>query len=146
MTGLLLVLLAFALIIIEAHVPSFGIFGVAAVVSLLAGGHLLVEQGEVFGIPMNWEIFIGIAVAMVILLLVMIKIAAKAFTTEDTSGPEAMKGKDAVIEDWSGKAGRVMIQGELWQAFSEREHDFQKGDVVTVSEPQELKLKIRVKD
>lgn len=146
MTGLILVIIAFALIVVEAHVPAFGIFGVAAIISLLAGGKMLVDQGEVFGIPMDWSIFIGIAIGMAITTAIIVKIAANSFTAPDTAGPEGMIGKDAVIEDWSDKSGRVMIQGELWQAFSEREHDFKKGDLVTVSETHELKLKIRLKD
>mgnify|MGYP001768238079 CR=1 FL=1 len=146
MTGLILVLAAFVLIIIETHVPSFGIFGVLALISLLSGGKMLVDQGQIFGIPMDWEIFIAIATAMTILLVVMTRIAMKSFKSPDTAGPEAMGGKDAVIEDWSDKSGRVMIQGELWQAFSERTHEFKKGDIVTVSETCELKLKIKIKD
>lgn len=78
MTGLILVLAAFVLIIIETHVPSFGIFGIMALVSLLAGGKILVDQGQVFGIPVDWEIFIAIATAMTILLVVMTKIAMKS--------------------------------------------------------------------
>ena len=144
--GIILVLLAFVLVVVEAHVPSFGLFGVAAIVSLLAGGSMLVEQGDVFGLPVDWNVFIGIAIALAITTAIMVKVAARSFTSPDTTGPEGMIGKDAVIEDWSDKSGRVMIQGELWQAFSEREHDFKKGDIVTVSETHELKLKIRLKD
>lgn len=146
MTGLILVLLAFVLIIIETHVPSFGIFGIMALISLLAGGKMLVDQGEVFGIPVDWEIFLGIAVGMAVFLVIATKVAAGAFLANDTAGTEGMIDKDAVIEDWSDKLGRVMIQGELWQAFSERSHDFQKGDKVIVSEVHELKLKVRIKD
>ncbi|HNQ92710.1 MAG TPA: NfeD family protein [Alphaproteobacteria bacterium] len=146
MTGLILVIIAFVLIVVEAHVPSFGIFGVAAIASLLAGGKILVDQGSLFGIPMDWNIFIGIAIALAITTAIMVKVAARSFSSPDTAGPEGMIGKDATVEDWSDKTGRVMIQGELWQAFSERDHNFKKGDLVTVSETHELKLKIRLKD
>ncbi|HPQ50473.1 MAG: hypothetical protein KDJ26_05065 [Alphaproteobacteria bacterium] len=146
MTGLILVLLAFGLIIVETHVPSFGIFGIMAIISLFAGGNILVEQGELFGIPMNWEIFLGIAAAMVVILLVLIKVAAQAFKKTDTAGIEGMIDQDAVIEDWDNKQGRVTVQGELWQAVSERSHDFQKGDKVTIGSVHDLKLKIHIKD
>ncbi len=146
MTGLLLVLLAFVLIIIEAHVPSFGIFGIMAIVALLAGGNILVEQGEIFGIPMYWDTFFGIAAAMAVLLVILVKVASKSFTTSHTAGTEGMIGDEAVIEDWADKSGRVMVQGELWQAYSERSHDFQKGDKVTISAADGLKLRIHIKD
>lgn len=146
MAGLLLVLLAFALIIVETHTPSFGIFGVLALISLFAGGSMLVDQGEIFGIPMSWNIFIGIAIGMILIMVYVGQIAAKGLKGKDTAGSEGMLGATAVIEDWDGKTGRVMVHGELWQAFSEREHNFTKGDVVIISETHELKLKIRIKD
>lgn len=117
-----------------------------AIISLFAGGNILVEQGELFGIPMNWEIFLGIAAAMVVILLVLIKVAAQAFKRTDTAGIEGMIDQDAVIEDWNNKQGRVTVQGELWQAVSERSHDFQKGDKVTIGSVHDLKLKIHIKD
>lgn len=146
MTGLILVLIAFVLFIIETHVPSFGIFGVLSLIALFTGGSMLVEQGEVFGIPIGWETIIGIAVAMVIVMVYVGKIATRGLRAKDTAGTEGMIGADAIIEDWAGKTGRVMVQGELWQAFSERDHDFKKGDAVTISETHDLKLKIRLKD
>jgi len=146
MAGLLLVLLAFALIIVETHTPSFGIFGVLALISLFTGGSMLVDQGELFGIPMSWNIFIGLAIGMIIIMIYVGQVAAKGLKGKDTAGTEGMIGSAATIEDWDGKAGRVMVQGELWQAFSEREHDFTKGDIVTICETHELKLKIKLKD
>ncbi|MCB1557914.1 MAG: hypothetical protein KDJ50_03200 [Alphaproteobacteria bacterium] len=142
MAGLLLVLLAFALIIVETHVPSFGIFGVMALVALFAGGNILVDQGELFGIPMSWNIFIGIGIAMIIIMIYVGQIATKGLKSKDTTGTEGMLGAKATIEDWSGKSGRVMVQGELWQATSEKELNLTKGDTVTISGTEELKLMI----
>lgn len=142
MTGLALVLLAFVFIVIETHVPSFGLFGLLAIISLLAGGNILVEQGEVFGYPVDWSLFIGVAIALSIVTVIFARVALKSFKAPNTSGVEAMIGKEAVVEDWDGKSGRVTIQGELWQAESTTHHHFKQGDKVRVASTNDLKLQI----
>lgn len=142
MAGIALVLLAFVFIIIETHVPAFGLFGLLAIVSLLAGGNILVEQGEVFGFPVDWSLFIGIATALSILVAIIARVAIKSFTADNTSGIESMIGADAAIEDWEGKNGRVTIHGELWQAESATHHHFKRGDKVRVTGADDLKLRI----
>lgn len=145
MLGLFLVLLAFALIIVETHIPSMGIFGVLALASLVAGGKILVDQGSLFGMQMDWQVFAGIGLAMIVYLVIVVRVGARAFVKNDTTGIEGMVGENAVIEDWTGTAGRVTIQGELWQAESLHPHDLTKGDVVTVSAVHGLKLRITEK-
>lgn len=142
MTGLALVLLAFVFIIIETHVPSFGLFGLLAIASLLAGGNILVEQGEVFGYPVDWSLFISVAIAFSIVTVIFARVALNSFKAPNTSGVEAMIGKEATVEDWDGKSGRVTIQGELWQAESETNHHFKRGDKVRVTGTNDLKLQI----
>lgn len=146
MTGFYLVLLAFALIVIEAHVPSFGVLGVAAIIALLAGGSLIVEQGGLFGIPLDWPVFLGIAVAMMVILVITSRLVVKSIKKKMITGTEAMIGADAHILEWDGIRGRVMIQGEPWHAITVHPHNFQEGDVVTVSAIDDLTLHIRSKD
>lgn len=146
MTGFYLVLLAFALIIVEAHVPSFGVLGVAAIIALLAGGSMIVEQGGIFGIPLDWPIFLGIAFSMAVLLAIVSRLAVKSIKKRMVTGTEAMIGTDAQIVDWEGTKGRVMIQGEMWQAITVHPHNFLQGEIVTVSAIDDLTLHIRSKD
>jgi membrane-bound serine protease (ClpP class) len=146
MTGLLLVILAFVLIIAEAHVPSFGLLGIGGIVSLLFGGKLIIDQGGIFGIPLDWGVFLGIAGTMVVSLGFASWLVAKSLKKTSVTGVEGMVGRTAEIVDWSEREGRVRVQGELWQAVSERAHAFKHGDSVVVSGITEdaLKLKIRL--
>lgn len=145
MEGLVLIVLALILIIAEAHVPSFGILGIMGIAALLAGGNVIVEQGGIFGIPIGWDVFIGFAVALALPLFIASYVVAKNLKKKPVSGVEGMIGHDAKIVDWDGKSGRVHIQGELWAAHSEFDHDFAAGDIVTVSGVHDMSLRIHLK-
>lgn len=145
MEGLLLILFAFILIIAEAHVPSFGILGIAGIISLLAGGHFIIEQGGIFGYQLEWPFFLGLATATAIPLFFASYVVAKYRHKKPVAGVEGMIGHDAKIVDWAGKAGRVHVQGELWAAHSTYEHPFQSGDMVTIGGVDDMSLQIHSK-
>lgn len=146
MEGLLLIILAFALIIAEAHIPSFGLLGIAGIAALLAGGHFIVEQGGLFGIPLDWGFFLGIATVLAASMFIASYIAARHFKTKPAAGIEGTIGDEAKIVDWSGQAGRVHVQGELWAAHSLHPHNFAEGDIVIISGIDDMSLKIHPKE
>lgn len=146
MEGLILILLAFALIIAEAHVPSFGILGIAGIITLLAGGNMIIEQGGIFGYQLDWPFFLGLATGTAIPLFFASYVVAKHRRKKPVAGIESMIGHDAKIIDWSGKSGRVHIQGELWAAHSTHEHPFAEGDIVTISGVHDMSLHIHSKN
>lgn len=132
--------------IIEAHVPSFGVLGAAAIVSLLVGGNMIIEQGGIFGIPLDWPIFLGIATGMMIVLVIMSRVAINGLKKPIVTGAEGLINQNAKIVDWNGKDGRVSIQGEMWQARSAHAHNFQPGDIVTVAGTEDMVLHIHPKN
>ena len=146
MTGFILVLLAFVLMIAEAHIPSFGLLGLAAIISLLVGGKIIVDDGGIFGIPLDWPFFLGIAGAMMITLVLASRLIVKSLKKHPVAGTEGMIGQHATILEWDGQHGRVMAQGEMWSARSVHPHPFHTNDTVVVSAVEELTLHIRPKD
>lgn len=145
MDGLYLIILAFMLIIAEAHVPSFGVLGIAGIAMLLAGGNMIIEQGGLFGIPIGWDVFLGIAAVAAITLVWGSYVIARNFKKKPVAGIEGTIGHDAKIVDWNGTSGRVHIQGELWAAHSDTEQNFAEGDIVIVESVNDLSLKIQRK-
>ena len=146
MEGIILLLLAFALLIAEIYVPSFGILGVMGIISLLVGGHFIIEQGGIFGIPLDWTFFIGLAISLIIPMLIGSYIVAKHRNAKSVTGVEGMMGQDAKIIDWDGNTGRVHVQGELWAAHSENTYQLSLGDIVTISGIDDMSLRIRLKN
>ena len=145
MEGILLILIAFALIIAEAHVPSFGILGIAGIISLLAGGHFIIEQGGIFGYALTWGFFLGLAVTITIPMFFASYVWAKHRHKKPVAGIEGMIGHEAKIVDWNGKSGRVHVQGELWAAHSDQTHSFSEGDIVIISSVHDMSLHIHPK-
>lgn len=146
MEGFLLILFAFVLIIAEAHVPSFGILGIAGIISLLAGGHFIIEQGGIFGYPLDWPFFLGLATATAIPLFFASYVIAKHRHKKPVAGVEGMIGRDAKIVEWSGNTGRVHVQGELWAAHSTHPFSFTEGDLVIIGGVNDMSLHIHPKN
>ena len=145
MEGLILIIIAFALIIAEAHIPAFGILGILGILTLLGGGHLIIEQGGIFGYALDWPFFLGLATATAIPLFFASYVVAKHWHKKPVAGIEGMTGHDAKIVDWNGKTGRVQVQGELWAAHSNGTHSFAEGDIVTIASVQDMSLHIHPK-
>ncbi len=145
MEGLFLIFIAFVLLIAEAHLPTFGLLGIAGIISLLSGGHFIIEQGGIFGIELGWGFFIGLAIACALPLFFASFVVARNYKKKPVAGVEAMVGHDAKIIEWSGKTGRVHVQGELWAAHSEHDNSFAEGDTVTISGLRDMSLQIHKK-
>ena len=145
MEGLLLIIFAFALIVAEAHLPSFGLLGIAGIITLLAGGNLIIEQGGIFGYQLEWPFFLGLATATAIPLFFASYVVAKHRNRRPISGVEGMIGHEAKIIDWSEKSGRVHVQGELWAAHSTHIHNFSEGDIAIISGIHDMSLHIHPK-
>jgi membrane-bound serine protease (ClpP class) len=145
MDGLLLITIAFMLIIAEAHVPSFGVLGIAGIAMLLAGGSMIIEQGGIFGISVGWDVFLGIAAVSAITLFWGSYVIAKNFKKKPVAGIEGTIGSEARIVNWKEKTGLIHIQGELWAAHSDTEQNFAEGDSVIVDSIHDMSLKIKRK-
>lgn len=145
MEGLLLIILAFALIIAEAHLPTFGILGIVGIILILAGGNVIIEQGGIFGYELEWPFFLGLATATAIPLFFASYVIAKHRHKKPVSGVEGMIGHDVKIVDWSEKSGRVHVQGELWAAHTSNIINFSEGDVAVISGVHDMSLHIHPK-
>lgn len=142
MLGLGLVLLGLILIVLETHIVSGGLFGILAIVFILSGGKIITDAGQVLGFAVDWGLFLGISAALALFLILVGRLTHRAMKSKDTAGTESMIGQTAVINEWSGRSGLVLIRGELWQATSDHTHNFKSQDSVLIKECDDLKLKV----
>ncbi len=68
------------------------------------------------------------------------------YKKKNTTGVEAMLGQTARILEWKDTEGRIHIQGEDWQAYSDGTLALKKDDEVIISKVDDLKIKIISKD
>lgn len=140
--GLLLVTIGISFLILEIFLPSFGLFGFAGVTSILIGVVQLHQTGYIESMPVSVEVLVGLAFLGVFLSIVGGYLTYRMYQKKQTTGVESMVGAQAHVVEWSDKKGRVQIQGETWQAYSENALALNAEDDVYIAKVDGLKLKI----
>ena len=140
--GLILMFVGASFLVLEFFLPSFGLFGFAGVASILIGIIQLHQTGYIERMPVSVETLIGLAIFGLILSGVGGWYSWKLYRRKLTTGIEGMVGEPAQVIEWQGTKGRVHIQGEDWQAYSNDPLSLQKDDKVIVAKIDGLKIKI----
>ncbi|MER9407086.1 nodulation protein NfeD [Mesorhizobium caraganae] len=138
-TGLALMLLGIAFLVVEAFNPTV-VLGLGGVAAFLFGAAMLLKtQGP--GFAMSWAV-IGPAAALTLgLALLTGTFVWAARKNPPRVGGEAMRGQPAEILDWQGGEGHVLAQGERWRAKADE--PVAPGDSVEVTGVSDLVLTVR---
>ncbi|MEI9406651.1 nodulation protein NfeD [Mesorhizobium argentiipisi] len=141
-TGLALILLGIAFLIIEAFNPTvvLGLGGIAAF--LLGSAMLLRVEGP--GFAMSWAVIGPAAVLTLGLALLTGTYVWAARRNPPRVGGEAMRGLPVEIVDWQGGEGHVLALGERWRARADE--PVAPGDSVEVTDVSDLVLTVRRRD
>ncbi|GJL84524.1 MAG: hypothetical protein DHS20C02_02990 [Micavibrio sp.] len=121
-----------------------GIFAFNGAIALLVGYAIASGSNALFGVPLDWGLFFGIAFVEVAILIAAIFLIIRYRRHGVSTGTESMVGQKASVVEWKGQKGRVQIQGETWKAESDKEMDLKKDEKVTVDSVDNLTLKIKV--
>lgn len=140
--GLFLVLIGASFLIAEFFIPSFGLFGFAGVTAALIGVIQLHQTGYIEELPVHENIIFGGIFLGVVLSALGGWYSWLLYKKKGTTGIEGMIGEVASVLEWKNQQGRIRIQGEDWQAYSDEAFALKKGDNVIVSEIHGLKIKI----
>jgi membrane-bound serine protease (ClpP class) len=131
-----LLVLGAVLIMIELFdEPGFGIFGVAGIVSIIAGTLTISE--EPFFEPQLLSAS-GIIVIVTLLLALLLfgiisRALARSIRSKPSSGPESLRGRQAVVEEALQPAGRVIVDTESWRArLDDGRQRAKKGETVYI--------------
>jgi membrane-bound serine protease (ClpP class) len=118
--GIGLILLGLFLLMLEIFEPGFGIFGIAGTITILLG--IFTFEAEPFFSPRFFDamtmLFIGAALAICILFVIIGRRVAKALKVRPKTGPEALIGLEAEVIGELKPLGRVKIKEETWLAES----------------------------
>ncbi|PME28915.1 serine protease [Vibrio sp. 10N.286.55.E10] len=113
--GLALILLGIALMVAEAFSPSFGIFGLGGVAAFTLGSIMLMDT-EVPGYQIALPLIIGISLFSVAFIVVTISMLVRVRNKPVTTGMEAVVGETGKVVSGFPGSGRVLVEGEIWQA------------------------------
>lgn len=141
--GIVFIILAFVLFILDVNAPTHGALTAAAIGSLIVGGLVL------FNSPGS-EPYLRISVPFVIatsLILggtffAILLVALRTRRLPVTVGVESLIGKEGEVRQQLAPSGTVQVGGELWSAETEGE-TIEAGQKVEVVEVKGLKLKVR---
>src|SRR5688572_27391187 len=117
MIALILALLIFglALLVAEAHLPTYGALGVAGVAMLVAGIALAVmESGG--SLALAFALTVPVAVVTVGVGAVALRKALAASRRRARGGANGLVGHVGVVRMPLDPLGHVLVDGELWRA------------------------------
>ena len=118
--GLALLGLGIALVVAEALLPAFGVFGISGVAAFIAGSILLMDT-EVPGFGISPFVIGALAASISGIFLVTLSLVLRSHDRPVVTGPEALASGHGEIVTWHradgiGGEGRVRLDGELWHA------------------------------
>lgn len=140
--GLYLVLVGITLLIVEFFITSFGLFGFAGVAAILIGIIQLHQTGYIENLPVHENVLIAGILIGIALSALGGWYSWVLYKKKNTTGIESMIGEHATILEWKSLNGRVSIQGEAWNAYSDVPCAFKKDDQVIIDKINGLKIKI----
>jgi membrane-bound serine protease (ClpP class) len=142
--GIIFILLAFVLFVLEIKAPTHGVLSVAAIISMAAGAIILLNQPEIapFG-----RLSIPLVIAQSLLLggffFFLVIMALRAQSRRPTTGYEGLVGQVGRVTQDLAPYGMVQVWGERWRAEPVDGHPIPAGSQVEVVEAGRMRLRVR---
>lgn len=141
--GLLLILLALVMFILEVKVVSYGMLTIGGVISMVIGSLMLFEQP-----PDNFGPLLQVSLSVILTMvgltatffILVFSLAVRAQTRHVTTGREGLVQEIGIAATKIEPEGNVKIHGEIWRAFGD--DAIKKGEQVRVVAVEGLRLKV----
>ena len=140
--GVLLIIFAAVLFLLEIKIPSYGILSIGGIISLIVGSIMLIDSPLPF-LQISWKVILGATITFSAFFIFAIGLAIRTYRKKPTTGKEGLIGEEGlVIEDLSPE-GVVEVHGEIWKAVAEKK--LKKGQRIIITEVDRSHLKLHVK-
>ena len=137
--GLLLMILALILFILEVKIVSHGALVIGGIISMVMGSLLLFESPLPY-MRVSLVVIVTIVAGTALFFLVAIGLALRARKRKVTTGGRGLMGEIGVARSALKPEGDVFIHGEIWSA--EADQPIKKGEKVVVTAVEYLTLKV----
>lgn len=139
--GLLLIILAIILFILEVKIISHGVLTIGGIIAMIIGSLMLFESPAPF-MKLSLYIILPAVIITTLFFTLTFGLAFKAYRRKPVTGPEGLIGMDGVADtDISKDRGMVLLHGERWSAYSDE--PVSKGEKIIVEAVSGLKVKVR---
>ena len=145
--GLVFVVLAFVLFLLDIKAPTHGALTAVAIASLAAGAFILFGQPQMapFG-TLSIPLVIGWSLLLGVVFFFMVMMAVRAQKRRPTTGNEGLIGEIGRVTQDLSPEGTVLIWGERWRAETVDGQSIPVGSDVEVVEVQGMRLRVRRKE
>jgi len=138
--GLLLIILAIILFILEVKIVSHGVLTIGGVIAMIIGSLMLFETPGPF-VRLSLYLILPAVMVTALFFSLTIGLALKAHKRKPVTGKEELVGMEGVARtDITPEEGTVSLHGELWTAYAEE--PIAKDNKVVVESVSGLKLKV----
>lgn len=147
LAGIVLIVLAIALFVLEAKYPTHGILGLGGVISMILGAIMLVRSPITGGGVSGW-VALAVALPFAIIVIFLARLVIRSRTWKTSTGKEELVGEEGQVAQPLGPdgAGMVFIHGELWRAVAPEGTVLPKGARVRVRKVERLLLYVEPVD
>jgi len=115
--GAALLILAFALFVLEAKFASHGVLGTGGAVSMVLGAVMLINS-PFPEMRVHWGTAIALALPFSAITVFLLSLVMRARRSKVVTGPEGMIGETGAAVTELAPAGKVFVRGEYWDAVS----------------------------
>jgi membrane-bound serine protease (ClpP class) len=113
--GLILILLAIAMFVLEVKVHSYGILSIGGITAMVIGSMMLVNA-PIPELRPSLKLIIPVAVGISLICIFLVLLVIRAHLRKASTGKEGLIGElGTALTDLSPE-GRVFVHGEYWQA------------------------------
>ncbi|MBV8425539.1 MAG: hypothetical protein JO349_10110 [Candidatus Eremiobacteraeota bacterium] len=139
--GLLFIIFALILFIVDIKVPSHGVLTTGGLLSFILGGVLLTEYQQPF-LRISIPVLVTVALLTTAFFVFVIGAGVRAQRRRVRTGPQGLVGALGVARSDLAPKGTVFLDGALWRAET-AENAIHTGEPVRVVEIRGLRLKVR---
>jgi membrane-bound serine protease (ClpP class) len=140
--GLLLIVLAVVMFLLEIKVQSYGVLSIGGVVSFVIGSIMLIDSPLPF-LQISWQLILGAAVTTAAFFVFAVGMAIRAQKKQVTTGKEGLIGEQGNAIENINPEGSIEIHGEIWKAYSNEK--IKKGQKVEIIKVDSKHLIVKVK-
>jgi membrane-bound serine protease (ClpP class) len=148
LAGVLLIVLALGLFILEAKYPTHGVLGVGGVISMVLGALYLVRSPWT-GMGVSLGTALGVALPFAVIVIILMRLVLRSRKWKSATGKEELLAEEGEVTEPVGAAsaggvatGMVRIHGELWRAAAPVGQTIPRGARVRVRKVDGLTLEV----
>jgi len=141
--GVLLILLAIVMFILEVKITSHGALTIGGIISMIIGSLMLFKSPGPF-MKLSLTLILPAVIVTALFFTLTLSLAFKAWKRKPVTGVEGIVGLEGIAFTDVHTEGLVLVRGEYWQAFSDE--PIKKGEKVIVESVSGLKIKVKRKE